>query len=165
MKTFRLFYIVIGLLLVLNSCGTDEDIDTTKPTIDLSIQDAFPINCDTIYYDEVFRFSALLSDNVELGSYNISIHDNFDHHSHTTESEIVECILDPIKVPVNSLVYIQDFSIPAGSASYQTGDAIMLASANDDGDFDAGDYHFFISVTDAQGWSAKKGLSVKIMHR
>ena len=163
MKTFKLFYIVIGLLLVLNSCGTDEDVDTTKPTIDLSIQDAFPINCDTIYYDEVFHFSALLSDNVELGSYSITIHNNFDHHSHTTE--ISECELDSVKVPVNLFSYIQDFSIPAGSDSYTTEDAITLASANDDGDYDDGDYHFFISVTDAQGWSTQKGLSVKIMHR
>ena len=151
------------LLLALLMLCCNNAIDDVKPTLDLSGPNSFPINCDTIYFDEVFHFSALLSDNVELGSYSITIHDNFDHHSHTTE--VTVCEMDSIKEPVNPLNYIQDFSIPIGNANFQTDEAITLASANDDGDFDAGDYHFFISVTDAQGWSTQKGLSVKIMHR
>lgn len=160
MKALRILsYLLLVTLIV--SCSND--IDDEKPTLDLSGPNAFPVNCDTIYFDEVFHFSALLSDNVELGSYSISVHNNFDHHSHTTE--ISECEMDSIKVPVNPFSYIQDFSIPAGSDSYQTNDAITFASANDAGAYEAGDYHFWISVTDAQGWSAQKGLSVKIMHR
>jgi hypothetical protein len=27
---------------------------------------------------------------------------------------------------------------------------------------DAGDYHFFISLTDVTGWRAEKGISIKI---
>lgn len=160
MKALRTLSFLFLAILIL-SCSNE--VDDVKPTIDLSGPNAFPVNCDTIYYDEVFHFSALLSDNVELGSYNISVHNNFDHHSHSTEVSV--CELDSIKVPVNPFSCIQDFSIPAGSESYQTNDAITFAGANEDGSYEEGDYHFWISVTDAQGWSTPKGLSIKIMHR
>ena len=50
------------------------------------------------------------TDNAELGSYSINIHNNFDHHSHSTEVE--ECNMDPVKEPVNPYVFIQDYDIP-----------------------------------------------------
>jgi hypothetical protein len=30
-------------------------------------------------------------------------------------------------------------------------------------EFDPGDYHFFISLTDREGWSAQKGLNIKVL--
>ena len=148
----------------MGSCE-EEDIDREKPTIDLSIQDAFPVNCDTLYFGEPFVFKALFTHNVELGSsraYSIDIHNNFDHHSHSTE--VSECNLGPVKVPVNPWLFIENFDIPAGLNEFETNQSISIPASNDKGLYDEGDYHFFISLTDHEGWSTQKGLSIKMLH-
>jgi len=153
----------MSLIFAFNSCEKDDDIDNQKPEIDLSIQDAFPVSCDTLYFGETFILKVKFTDNVQLGSYSIDIHNNFDHHSHSTE--LTECNLDPIKEPVNPFTLIQDYDIPAGQQEYETNLSITIPSSNSNGSFDEGDYHFFISLTDKSGWSAQKGLSIKILHR
>lgn len=163
MKALKILCIPFLLILISNSCSKDEDIDKEKPTIDLSIQDAFPVNCDTLYFGESFILKVRFTDNVELGSFSVDIHHNFDHHSHSTEVE--ECNLDPVKEPVNPWVFIQDYDIPAGLSEYVTDLMIALPSGDNNGLYDNGDYHFFISLTDAEGWSAQKGLSMKILRR
>ncbi|MFA6200210.1 MAG: DUF4625 domain-containing protein [Bacteroidales bacterium] len=164
MKTLKFILIPLLSLLIFSTCNKDESIDTEKPEIDLSIQGAFPIGCDTIYFDEPFTLKALFRDNVELGSFSIDIHNNFDHHSHSTE--VIECSLDPIKQAVNPFTLIQDYKIPASSKEYLTNLTITIPSSNSNGSsFDDGDYHFFISLTDKDGWSTQKGLSIKILHR
>ena len=164
MKKFRLIFIIALLFALFNSCKKETDeIDKEKPNIDLYIQDAFPGNCDTLYFGETFNLKILFTDNVELGSFSIDIHNNFDHHSHSTE--VTECDLDPIKSPVNPFVFIQDYSIPEGLTEYVTNLSVTIPSTNNNGLFDEGDYHFFISLTDKEGWSAQKGLSIKILSR
>ncbi len=157
------FPVYIFLLLVFFGSCENEEIDKEKPTIDLSIQDAFPLNCDTIYFGETFVLQVLFSDNVELGSFSIDIHNNFNHHSHSTE--VTECELNPVKTPVNPFATIEDFDIPTGEMDYQTNLSISIPSGNESGSYDDGDYHFFISLTDKEGWSAQKGLSIKMYHR
>jgi hypothetical protein len=160
-------YILIPFvfLIIFSSCN-DKEIDKTQPTIDLSKQDAFPVNCDTLYFGESFDFKVLFTDNKELGSttaYSIDIHNNFDHHSHSTV--VSECSLDPIKEPVNPYLFIESFDIPAGLQEYETNLSINVPAQNESGMFDEGDYHLFISLTDAEGWSDQLGLSIKILHR
>jgi len=151
------------LPIALNACKKTENVDTEKPTIDLNIPDAFPLNCDTLYFGETCSFKMLFSDNLELGSFSIDIHHNFDHHSHSTE--VTECSLDPSKKPANPFTFIDDFPIPEGQKEYATDMQIAIPSGNNNGLFDDGDYHFFVSLTDKEGWSAQKGLSIKIIHR
>lgn len=165
MKTLRFLSVFIIISFILNSCE-ENDIDREKPTIDLSVQDAFPVNCDILYFGESFVFKALFSDNAELGSnraYSIDIHNNFDHHSHSTE--VIECDLDPVKEPVNPWLYIESFDIPVGLDVFETDLSISIPSGDSEGNYDEGDYHFFISLTDKEGWSVQKGLSIKILHR
>lgn len=142
------------------SCNREE-VDKEKPQIDLTILGAFPINCDTLYFGETFTFKMLFTDNIELGSYSIDIHHNFDHHSHSTE--VSECQLDPVKAPINPFVFIDDYSIPDGLQEYETSLEITLPDGDAKGPYDEGDYHFFISLTDKSGWSTQKGLSIKII--
>lgn len=163
MNTFRIMMISFLLAMVSISCKKGDDIDKEKPVIDLSIQDAFPVNCDTLYFGEPFVLRMLFSDNAELGSFSIEIHQNFDHHSHSTE--VTECTLDPVKDPVNPYNFIEDYAIPPGLTAYETDLSVFIPSANGDGSFDGGDYHFYISLTDKEGWSAQKGLSIKMLHR
>ena len=166
MKIFKLLPFFLFASILFSACGEDDDIDTTKPEIDLSSDDAFPINGDTLYFGETFTLKLLFTDNVELGSvtaYSIDIHNNFDHHSHSTE--VTEVSLDPVKDPVNPYVYIKSFDIPVGLSEYETDVEITLPAGDSDGDYDDGDYHFFISLADSEGWSTQKGLSIKILHR
>jgi hypothetical protein len=149
--------------LLATACNDENDIDTEKPEIDNSFTGSFPANCDTLYFGETFELKLKFSDNFELGSYNISIHDNFDHHSHSTE--ITECWLDPKKEPVNPFTFIQDFSIPDGTKEFETDEIVEIPDGNESGLYDEGDYHFFISLTDKEGWSDQKGLSIKIIYR
>lgn len=145
-----------------NSCSNHE-IDDEKPEIDLSGVDVFPANCDTLYFGEDFTVKIHLKDNVELGSYSIDIHNNFDHHSHSTE--VTACEMWPTKTPVNPFVFIADFDIPEGSTDFTTSETINIPAGNGNGAFEEGDYHFFISLTDKEGWSTQKGLSIKILKR
>jgi len=162
MKAFKIFSGLIFILIVFITCSKDE-VDDEKPEIDLTGSGAFPQNCDTLYFGETFIFKVLFTDNVELGSYSIDIHNNFDHHSHSTE--VTECNLDNVKEPVNAYVSIEDYDIPEGLDAYETSLEITVPNGNSAGEFDEGDYHFFISLTDKEGWSAQKGLSVKILRR
>ncbi|MBN1925394.1 MAG: DUF4625 domain-containing protein, partial [Prolixibacteraceae bacterium] len=91
-------------------------------------------------------------------SYSIDIHNNFDHHSHSTDVE--ECQLSPVKEPENPFLFINEFEIPAGVSNYEANMAINVPDGMDEGD-----YHFFISLTDREGWRAEKGLSIKIAYR
>lgn len=151
------------IMLAITACDKDEDIDTEKPQIDNSFADAFPLNCDTLYFGETFDLRLLFTDNEELGSYNISIHNNFDHHSHSTE--VTECSMGAVKDAINPLVYIEDYDIADSLTVYTTDISILIPYADGNDLYDEGDYHFFVSLTDKEGWSDQKGLSLKILYR
>lgn len=161
-KTNRILLFTVFFSLLFAGCSND-DIDSEVPVIDISANDAFPINCDTLYFGEPFTLKIHLSDNQELGSFSIDIHNNFDHHSHSTE--VTECSLNEVKDAVNAYTYIEEFDIAEGLSDFDTNLEIDIPSGNDEGNYDEGDYHFFISLTDKEGWSAQTGLSIKMMYR
>lgn len=163
MKITVKIILLLSLLLSYYSCDKNTDIDNQKPIIDLSSKDAFPVSCDTLYFGETFILKVKFTDNEQLGSYSIDIHNNFDHHSHSTE--LTECSIDPIKEPVNPFTFIEDYDINKDLKEYHTNISITIPSGNSNGQFDEGDYHFFISLTDKSGWTAQKGLSIKILYR
>ncbi|WP_298649498.1 DUF4625 domain-containing protein [uncultured Proteiniphilum sp.] len=142
----------VGLLL---SCGREDDHDMEKPVIDMSGVSAFPLTCDIVYKGESFTFKAVFTDNGELGNYNIEIHNNFDHHSHSTDD--VECEPDEKKTPVNPFVYNESFPIPQGVVSYEAEQSIYIPE-----DVDTGDYHFMIRLTDKAGWQQLKAVGIKV---
>ena len=163
MKKFRKISLSLFFVFLLFACTQSEGIDMQKPEIDLTIQEASPLNCNVFYFGETITLHSLLKDNVEIGTYSVDIHHNFDHHSHSTEVE--ECALLPKKVAINPFVFIKGYGIPVGQTSHQTATEIELPTGNELGLFDEGDYHFFISLTDKQGWSTQKGISIKIFHK
>lgn len=156
MKRITLATLVIFFLVLFAGCGKDEQvIDNERPSINIDFAGAFPVQCSELTRGEPFVFKARFSDNVELGSFNVNIHDNFDHHSHSTEIE--ECPLGEKKNAVNPFEFIRSYDIPANSKTYETNLEIAIPS-----DVDPGDYHFMITVTDINGWSKMVGLSIKI---
>ncbi len=152
------YKIMIMLFAVAYLPGCETDKDDQPPSIIMDYENTFPQNCDTIYAGESFNFKAEFSDNVELGAYSLEIHNNFDHHTHSTEPS--ECELDPVKIPQNPWVYINQFSIPDASVTYLTNDVVGVPA-----DIDPGDYHMYIRLTDKSGWQTIRGISIKIMKK
>ncbi len=150
-------FLLIGILAILNGCSKEEtQIDTEYPVIDISGADAFPVQCSNLKRGERFIFTAKFSDNQALGSYSLDIHQNFDHHTHSTEVKV--CEMEADKAPVKPFLLIKDYTIPVGQREYIATAEIIIPE-----DIDTGDYHFLIRLTDREGWQTIKGLSIKIV--
>ena len=157
MKPTKILVVVLLSVFSLSSCSSDNnEIDTEYPEIDNSASNAFPIQCSEITRGQKITFRAKFTDNATLGSYSLDIHHNFDHHTHSTE--VNNCLADPIKKPVNPMLYINSVTIPDGQKSYEAVQEITIPT-----DMDPGDYHFMIRLTDKEGWQTIKGLSIKIL--
>ncbi len=164
MKKLKNIFYALFIVTTLNACSDDEEIDTQKPVIDISISDAFPAHCsDIIYFGEPFTLRLKFSDNAELGTYSINIHNNFDHHSHSTE--VTECELEAVKTPDNPFSLIEDYELPEGQTEYVTDLVVNVPSSGTNGRFDEGNYHFQISLADKEGWSTLYGIGVKMAYR
>lgn len=147
--------LVGGYSLLFISCNKSEK-DDIYPEIDMNGPNDFPKDCDTLYLGKSFLFRATFTDNKELGAFSIDIHNNFDHHTHS--SSMVECPLDPVKTPVNPLVFIGEYNIPSGSTICQAAETISIPSG-----VDPGDYHLMIRLTDKEGWQTIKGIAIKLV--
>ena len=151
-------YLLLTLLCALCACSSSDDEETkdmTYPVINTTDIVAVPTDCQVFKRGDVIPFNYLFTDNMELGAYNIEIHNNFDHHTHGTSS--VECPMEAKKDPVKPWVYNQDFTIPAGQRTYTARHDIAIPA-----DIDPGDYHFMVRLTDHAGWQQLHALAIKI---
>ena len=82
-----LMALITILTLSFNACGSDDDKDMTPPVISADGITANPINCQQYHPGDVIPFHYVMLDNQELGNFNIEIHNNFDHHTHSTEAD------------------------------------------------------------------------------
>lgn len=158
MEKLRIKKVIIafGILSMALSCSKDaETVDTEYPVIDKNFEAAFPQQCATLARGETFVFRAKFSDNVALGAFSLDVHDNFDHHSHSTDVET--CDMGKEKEAENPFTYIKSFDIPGAPETYEAEVEIEVPM-----DVDPGDYHFLIRVTDRKGWQTLRGLSIKI---
>lgn len=94
MKKINLIYVLSLTALVFTSCSDDDNnsVDTTRPEIALNE----PGEHQEFLPGDEIHFDADFSDNTELGSYKIEIHDASDGHSHerTTNEEGVAWAYD-----------------------------------------------------------------------
>lgn len=158
MRKIKLTAALLAVMIAGSACSGDDSssgVDQTKPTISTEISGGFPTSCATVARGSVISFKALFADNQELGAYSINIHQNFDHHSHDTETDA--CELDAVKTPVNAWSETLAFTIPSGQQEFLAEQQIQVPA-----DIDTGDYHFMVQLTDASGWAALKGISIKI---
>ena len=147
------------LLCALCACSSDDDEqqkDMLQPVISDTGIVADPIDCQVYHRGDVIPFHYLFTDDTELGAYNIEIHNNFDHHTHSTSS--VECPVDVKKDPVKPWIFSQDYTIPAGQRSYDARHDIQIPV-----DIDTGDYHFMVRLTDHAGWQQLHAVAIKII--
>lgn len=156
-RIIKLTGCLFAIVLLAGGCSKNEDqaTDTEYPVIDLSASDSSPKQCGTVKRGESFTFRAKLTDNVQLGSVSIDVHNNFDHHSHSTE--VQACQMGAVKTPVKPFLLIRSYPIEVGLKTYDIAQSIAIPA-----DVDAGDYHFLIRLTDKEGWQTIKGLSIKI---
>lgn len=156
MKTLKILLVALAAIM-LNSCSSDNaETDTEYPVIDITGQNAFPVQCSTITRGQKIFFKAKFTDHTALGSYSLDIHHNFDHHTHSTE--VNNCETDPVKKAINPMLFIKSVAIPGDVKAYDATTEIMIPA-----DADPGDYHFMIRLTDKEGWQTIKGLSIKIL--
>lgn len=149
---------IFGTTLLMVSCSDDSNETQAKDIEKPRIEDGHvpnPIDCQVYTRGQVIPLRYTFTDNQELGNFNIEIHNNFDHHTHSTSA--TECTLDPKKSPVNPWVFNQSQKIPAGKKSFEAKLDITIPE-----DIDTGDYHFMIRLTDKAGWQQLKAVSIKI---
>ncbi len=149
----------------LTACS-DEEHDMTYPTISGG-DDFNPVNCQNYHPGDTIAFRAIFSDNEALGNYNIEVHSNFDHHSHSTEAdadghEEYDCDEDDEQhaepdTEHQAWIYNQSFSIPAGQVRYNASVDIAIPT-----DIACGLYHFMVRLTDNAGWQQLKSVSIRI---
>ena len=156
MKHYTIYSIM--LLCALSACsGSDdeEQKDMQQPVISSEGIIANPIDCQVYHRGEVIPFHYVMTDDQELGAYNIEIHNNFDHHTHSTTA--TDCPMDAQKKPQKPWVYNRDYTIPTGQRKYDARHDIEIPA-----DIDPGDYHFMIRLTDRAGWQQLHAVGIKI---
>ena len=176
MKKLKYMSLLMALITVFTlgfiACNNDDDDkDMTPPVISADGIIANPINCQEYHPGDTIPFHYIMIDNQELGAYNIEIHNNFDHHSHSTEAddhyhdhEMGECDdhddeheHEHGQSEGNAWVYNQSFTIPAGLRTYDARQNIIIPV-----DAAPGDYHFMIRLTDKAGWQQLHAVAIKI---
>lgn len=147
---------LIFIVAALTACeGDDPTVDTEYPTINKGFAEAFPVVCSELERGKTYTFKARFTDNQELGSYSFDIHNDFNHHNHT--GEVKECSPEPEKVPVKPMLFVENYTIPAGLKEFEAKVDVVIPA-----DVDIGDYHFVIKLTDQSGWASFERMSLKI---
>ena len=114
-------------LMFLMACEDDEVVDVTAPTIEMEepeYGEAFEAGGD-------IHFDALFEDDVELATFNLTIHDNFDGHNHG-------------RVAVTAFDFDQSYELTGKSDDVHE-DIEIPADAT------AGPYHLIVEAIDAAG--------------
>lgn len=152
MKTrLRLFLPVFIAAVLFTSCSEDDDavIDTEAPEITINE----PHDGDAIAPGSEMHFEATFSDNVELRSYKIEIHSDFDEHTHAMYKSSHD---------VNPWSYEETFIIPAGRTTYDSDRHIDIPLEFNEAPISEGRYHLGVYVTDVAGNEAQAFLEFEI---
>ncbi len=165
-KTIYLWTLFLTVT-ILYSCNPNGK-DLTPPTI--NEENFMPADCDIYYPGDIMQVHFVCSDNVELGNFNIEIHNNFDHHTHGTSHVDCDGEEDEHHHEEGDLdhdhehheiegawVYNKDFAIARGLTS----DTIDLQIPIPE-DAAEGDYHFMLRLTDRAGWQSIKAVAIHL---
>lgn len=137
----------------LTSCSSDDDAapDTQKPTISI----VEPHNDEEIAPGGELHFEAVFTDNVELESYKIEIHDDFDDHTHAQLKSSHD---------LNPWSYEEVFQIPEGQTNFEAIQHIDIPSMFNGEAISEGIYHLGVYVTDTSGNEEQAFVSIHIEH-
>lgn len=156
MKNILHFFAIFGLIAVISACDNETEVDTQQPEISFAIEGGFPQQCDTAYLGEPLLFKVKFTDNTELKSYKVDIHNNFDHHTHGSDN--MPCEYEPDKVPANPFFTNEVWDIGGTAELTVSHQQIVIPD-----DVDTGDYHLMVYVTDHAGNQSWKAVDFKIL--
>ncbi len=71
-------------ILFIVACSNNDDVDTTKPTIEL----IKPIDEANFHPGDKLEFVCNFNDDTKLASYKVEIHNNFNGHDHTSPTQL-----------------------------------------------------------------------------
>jgi hypothetical protein len=152
MKTRLVYLFSITATLLFASCSEDDDsvIDTEAPEVMISE----PVDEEEIAPGGEIHFDALFTDNAELASYKVEIHNAFDDHTHAEAKQ--EGAKD------NPWSYNEVFEIEPGQTSFEAHHHISVPAEINGEHISEGHYHFGIFVTDAAGNESQAFLELHI---
>lgn len=149
--------VLTALLLV--GCAEEKDTEELQPLVEVLL----PLPCDTIYFDVPFTFMLEIKDPSKSGLGNLSFdaHNNFNHHSHGSH---ISCPMDDKRDAVNPWENVWINSLPDDKNEYifETEITIPLMDENNN-NYDPGDYHFHIYVTNNEGYQTFTTLDFKLL--
>lgn len=138
--TYIFITAVFATILTFTSCE-DNDIDNTQPVITIGE----PANGETLYIGSDVHFECDFSDDVELRSYKIEIHSNFDGHTHEKSASFSADEETPFS-------YTNSWTFDEGLKNAHVHHHEIVIPENINGIPVAhGNYHFGIYCTDAAG--------------
>ncbi|WP_420583416.1 DUF4625 domain-containing protein [Reichenbachiella sp.] len=127
MKKMKIWLMAILIVPALFSCEDDNDVvDTTAPVI--TLED--PVSGESIAAGSTMEVHGDLEDDVDLATYSITIHDNFDGHAHGRTLEKFN-FSESYETEGTDVHMHQEIEIPATAT--------------------AGPYHFIVQAIDAAG--------------
>ena len=140
------------------ACVDEKETDIEKPSIEL----ISPAPCDTLAFGASFVFSVKLTDNTGLGHISMDVHNNFGHHDHGAHEG---CNYDTAKEAMHPFANDWQFELPQEQLVFTFDTLLSLPALKGDSiEFDPGDYHFHIYLTDNDGYLTFTTLDVKILN-
>jgi hypothetical protein len=151
MKTYLKSIIPFFIVAVLFTSCSDDDtvIDTEKPQIAV----VEPHNEDEFAPGSELHIEASFTDNAELASYKIEIHEDFDGHTHAFYKSSQD---------LNPWSWEETFNIPSGRMSFDAVHHIDIPTEIDNMPVSEGAYHVGIFVTDTSGNQQEFFLEIHI---
>ncbi|WP_081912609.1 DUF4625 domain-containing protein [Salegentibacter sp. Hel_I_6] len=152
MKTRLVYLFSITATLLFASCSDDDNnmLDTEAPEI--SIME--PHDEEEVAPGGEIHFDAIFTDNVELASYKIEVHNDFDGHTHASSKQA--------ESENNPWSYDEVFEIEPGNTSFEAHHHIPVPAEINGAAISEGHYHFGVFVTDAAGNESQAFLELHI---
>lgn len=152
MKTRIIYLPSLIVSLFVASCSEDDDatIDTEAPEITI----VEPHNEEEVAPGGEIHFDAIFTDNVELASYKVEVHNAFDDHTHS--------VVKQEEHQDNPWSYNEVFTIPAGQTSFEAHHHISVPAEINGEPVSEGHYHFGVYVTDAAGNESQAFLELHL---
>ncbi len=154
MKPNLIYLFSIFSILFLASCSDDDESlpDNEAPEIDM----VDPGDHEEIAPGGEIHFDALFTDNEELASFKINVHNAFDGHTHSSADLKQEASQD------NPWSYDEVFEIEPGQTSYEAHEHIAVPAEINGEPISEGHYHFGVFVTDAAGNESQAFVEIHI---
>jgi hypothetical protein len=126
-------YLILALLAIplLSACDNDDDVDTTKPVIEIES----PVDHAHFHAGQDFDLIATFTDNDELASWKVSVHYNADGHDHQKSTSVSA-------EEATEVEWQQDWSgtIEASLKSYDLNQAMTIPANAEHGEYHLGVY-------------------------